>query len=81
MQLERHQQPLVGGEPLSEATSQDGVVVVPRPAGRRIDRPLERIVDERQHAQVRAQRVAIVDAAEDCADVVSDAALGMPRPR
>jgi hypothetical protein len=38
-------------------------------------------VDERQHAQVRAQRVAIVDAAEDRDDVLSDAALGMPGPR
>ena len=77
LQLERREQPFVGGMGLGVAPRECCVVVVGRPALVRADVVLEGVVDEREEAQVGPQR----DAVEDRGDVRSHGALGMSLAR
>src|SRR5206468_10993258 len=51
-----------------------------RPPGVGSNGALERIVDERQHTQVRAEWIVDGNAREDGGDVLADRALGVPGP-
>jgi hypothetical protein len=80
VELERGQQTLVGDEALGEAARERRVVVVGRPRHVRTDLGLERIVYEREQAQVVAQRVVGRDRGEDRDDMVGHAAFGVAGP-